>query len=103
MLYIASNLSKNIQVVDPANSYSSYALSRDDVPITIKGYDVFLLVTSYGKKSLDVISLADDKVIKEIDFKTHPDEIVIDNKNKLAYISSGEDACMYVISLETIL
>lgn len=101
MLYIASNLSKNIQVVDPANSYSSYALSRDDVPITIKGYDVFLLVTSYGKKSLDVISLADDKVIKEIDFKTHPDEIVIDNKNKLAYISSGEDACMYVISLET--
>ena len=101
MLYIASNLSKNIQVVDPANNYASYALSREEIPITVKGYDVFLLVTSYGKKSLDVISLADDKVIKEIDFKTQPEEIVIDNKNKLAYISSGEDACMYVISLET--
>ncbi|MBR6098437.1 hypothetical protein IKP85_01680 [bacterium] len=101
MLYIASNLSKNIQVVDPANSYATYALSRDDVPITIKGYDVFLLVTSYDKKSLDVISLADDKVIKEIEFKTHPDEIIIDNANKMAYVSSGEDASLYVISLET--
>lgn len=101
LLYIASNLSKNIQVVDPANNYASYALSRDEIPITVKGYDVFLLVTSYGKKSLDVISLTDDKVIKEIDFKTHPEEIVIDSKNKLAYISSGEDACLYVISLET--
>ena len=101
MLYIASNLSKNIQVVDPVNSYASYALSREEIPITVKGFDVFLLVTSYGKKSLDVISLADDKVIKEIDFKTHPDEIVIDSKNKLAYISSGEDASLYVVSLET--
>jgi len=101
MLYIASNLSKNIQVVDPANSYASYALSREEIPITVKGFDVFLLVTSFGKKSLDVISLTDDKVIKEIDFRTQPDEIVIDNKNKLAYISSGEDACLYVVSLET--
>lgn len=101
MMYVASNLSRNIQVVDPANNYASYALSHDEVPITVKGYDVFLLVTSYGKKSLDIISLQDDKVIKEIDFKTQPEEIIIDNNNKLAYITSGEGSCIYVISLET--
>ena len=59
-----------------------------------------MLVTSYGKKSLDVISLTDDKVIKEINFKTQPEEIVVDEKNKLAYVSSGEVASMYVVSLE---
>jgi len=101
VMYIASNLSKNIQVVNPAKGNASYALAQEEIPITIKGYDVFLLVTSYGKKSMDVISLNDDKVIKEIEFKTQPEEIVIDNKNKLAYISSGESASMYVVSLET--
>lgn len=101
MMYIASYVSKNIQVVDPVNNYASYALSRDEVPITVKGYDLYLLVTSFGRKSVDVISLQDDKVIKQIELKTQPEEIVIDNKNKLAYISSGEDACLYVINLET--
>lgn len=101
VMYVASNLSKNIQVVDTAKGNPSYALAQEEIPISIKGYDVFLLVTSYGKRSLDVISLNDDKVIKEIDFKTQPDEIVLDEKNKLAYISSGESASIYVISLET--
>ena len=101
IMYIITNTSRNIQVVNPAKGYVSYALSQENIPISIKGYDTFLLVTSYGKKSLDVISLTDDKVIKEIDFKTQPDEIIIDDKNKLAYISSSEDASMYVISLET--
>ena len=101
IMYILSGISRHIQVVNPAKGYVSYALFQDNVPICLKGYDVFLLVTSYGKKSVDVISLTDDKIIKEIDLQTQPDEIIIDEKNKLAYISSGEDASMYVVSLET--
>ena len=101
VMYIATTLSKNIQVVDADKNYAGYALYQEDVPISLKGYDTFLLVTSFGKKSLDVISLTDDKVIKTIEFKTQPEEIVIDNNNKIAYISSGEDASLYVISLET--
>lgn len=101
IMYIVSSISKNIQVVNPAKGYPSYALSQTDIPIMVKGYDVFLLVTSYGKKSLDVISLTDDKVIKEIGFNTQPEEIVIDANNKLAYVSSGEDASIYVVNLET--
>lgn len=99
--YVTTNLTKNIQVVSPEKKVASYALYQENTPITIKGYQDFLLVTSYGKKSVDVISLADEKVIKEISFKTQPDEIVIDEKNKIAYISSGEDASMYVVDLDT--
>lgn len=101
VMYIATNVSKNIQVVSPEKQIANYALAQDETPICVKGYEDFLLVTSYGKKSLDVISLADEKVIKEIPFKTQPDEIIIDKNNKIAYISSGENASLYVISLET--
>ena len=101
IMYILSSISRHIQVVNPAKGYVSYALFQDNVPICLKGYDVFLLVTSFGKKSVDIISLTDDKIIKEVDLPTQPDEILIDGKNKLAYISSGEDASMYVLSLET--
>ena len=101
IMYVASNVSKHIHVVNPEKGNASYALAQEEIPISMKGYDVFLLVTSYGKKSIDIISLNDDKVIKEIEFKTQPDEIIIDEQNKLAYVSSGESASIYVISLET--
>lgn len=68
----------------------------------MKGYDgKFLLVTSFNKNTMDVISLADEEVIKQIEFKTQPDEIIIDKKNKIAYVSSSTDASVYVLSLET--
>lgn len=101
MFYIVTNASKYIQVLSPERKTPNYALYQENTPICIKNYQDFLLVTSFDKKSLDVISLADEKVIKEIDFKTQPEEIVIDEKNKLAYISSGEDASMYVVDLNT--
>ncbi len=101
MFYVTTTLSKNIQVISPERKVANYALYQENVPICIQGYQGFLLVTSYDKKSLDVISLADEKVIKEITFKTQPEEIIIDEKNKTAYVSSGEDASLYVISLET--
>lgn len=45
-----------------------------------------MLVTAYEKPSVDVISLADDQIIKQIYTKTQPDEIVIDNaKNCLHF------------------
>lgn len=101
ILYVSTSFSKNIQVVNPEKKIPEYALQQNHIPIMIKGYDdMFLLVTSYGKKAVDVISLADDKVIKQIEIKTQPDEIIMDYKNKLAYISSPEDSSIYVVSLE---
>lgn len=102
ILYVASNVSKNIQVMNPERKTPAYALQQENIPIAIKGYkDSFLLVTCYAKRSMDVISLADDKVIKQIEFKTQPEEIIIDLKNNIAYVASGEDCSIYVVNLES--
>lgn len=101
-MYATTNFSKNILVVNPASQTPEYALAQTHIPISMKEYGgKFLLVTSYNKKSMDVISLADEEVIKQIDFKTQPDEIIIDSKNKIAYVASSEDASIYIIDLET--
>lgn len=101
-LYVSTSFSKNIQVVNPSKKVPEYALQQQHIPIMIKGWnDSFLLVTSFDKRSIDVISLADDKVIKQIEFKAQPDEMVIDEKNHLAYVSTPSDASIYVVSLDT--
>lgn len=100
--YVASPYSKNIQVFNQATKTPDYALAQKNVPISMKAYDnKFLLVTSYDKPSIDVISLADDQIIKQIYIKTQPDEIVIDKNKKIAYVSSAEDSSIYMVNLET--
>ncbi len=101
-IYATTNMSKNIQVVNPSKQTPEYALLQENIPISVKGYDgKFLLVTSYNKKSVDIISLADEQIIKQIELKTQPDEIIIDGKNKIAYIAAPSDASIYVLSLDT--
>ena len=101
-IYATTNFSKNIQVVNPSKQTPEYALAQENIPISVKGYDgKFLLVTSYNKKTVDIISLADEQIIKQIPLRTQPDEIIIDSKNKIAYIASPSDASIYVLSLDT--
>ena len=101
-LYVSTSFSKNIQVVNPEKKIPEYALLQKYIPIMIKGWnDTMLLVSSFEKKSIDVISLADDKVIKQIELKSQPDEIIIDENNRIAYISAPSDASMYVVNLDT--
>ena len=100
--YIATGYSKNIQVINSDSKTPSYALSQNHVPNCMKGYkNQFLLVTEFGSTALNVISLADEDVIKEILFTTKPDEILIDNDKKIAYVSSPEDSSIYIVNLET--
>lgn len=103
VLYIATCYSKNIQVVNGENKYPEYAFEQKAVPIDIKavGDDKFLLVSSYGKTFVDVISLADERVIKQLDLTTQAEEIVIDNISKKAYVSSSADSSIYIIDLNT--
>ena len=43
-----------------------YSLKQNNVPISMQPYkNEFLLVTAYEKPSVDVISLADDQIIKQ--------------------------------------
>ncbi len=102
-LYIATCYNKNIQVVNQENKTPDYALLQKHIPITIKGTPdgKFLLVTSYEKKTVDVISLVDDQVIKRIEFSSQPEEILIDDENNIAYISSPLSHSIFIVNLQT--
>lgn len=98
--YVSSPYSKNIQVLNLGAKTPEYSLAQTNVPISMKAYDdKFLLVTAYDKPSIDVISLADDQIIKQIYTKTQPDEIIIDKAKNIAYVSSAEDSSIYIVNL----
>jgi len=99
--YISSPYSKNIQVLTQGRKTPDYALEQANTPISIAAYkNEFLLVTSYDKPTLDVISLADDAVIRQVVFQSQPDEILIDNNKNIAYVSSAEAASIFIVNLE---
>lgn len=101
-IYVSTSFSKNIQVLNPEKKIPEYALMQQHIPIMIKDWNnSFLLVTSFNKNSIDVISLADDKVIKQIEFKAQPDEMIIDKKNHIAYVSTPSDSSIYIVNLDT--
>jgi len=100
VFYISTPISKNIKVISPSNKKGFYSYKQKTAPNKISIYDDrFLLVTSYSKRALNVISLYDDVVIREIPLKTTPDEIV--QFEDTAYVSSSEGHCIYVIDLKT--
>lgn len=99
--YIATGYSKNIQVINSENKSPAYALSQNYVPNDMKSYDnKFLLVTSFGSTTLNVISLEDEDIIKQIHFPTEPEQILIDKDKKIAYVSSSQGTSIYVVNLE---
>ena len=103
ILFVITNYSKNIQVVEPAQTGPKYSLGQKSIPIDIEAVKngKFLLVTSYERPFLDVISIADSRFIKQIDLKTVPEEILIDEQNDKAYVTSPSASKIYVIDLKT--
>lgn len=102
-LYLATCYSKNIQVVQGESSTPEYALAQKTIPIDMKATpdDKFLLVSTFSKTFVDVISLADERVIKQLDLTTQAEEIVVDNVNNKAYISSGGASSIYIVDINT--
>lgn len=99
--YIATGYSKDIQVINSENKSPVYALSQNYVPNDMKAIgNEFLLVTSYSSPTINIISLQDEDVIKQIHLATIPDEILLDKVNNIAYISSSEGESLYVVNLE---
>lgn len=100
VFYLTSTISKNIKAISSNNKKGYYYYQQKSTPNKIALYDDrFLLVTSYSKRALTVISLYDDVIIKEIALDTTPDEIIVSG-NK-AYLTSSEGHCIYVVDLET--
>ena len=100
--YISSGTNKNIQVIHTDSKNAQYALEQKHVINDLKAYNnQFLLVTYFDSKVMNIISLMDEKVIKQVPFEIHPEQIIIDNDKKVAYITSGSNSSVYVFNLET--
>ena len=101
VFFLISCKSKNIHVMDSNKSSPEYALSMPSIPIDLKSYKNFLLITAYDLYELNVISLADEAVIKTFDFNAQPEEIIIDKINQKAYVTVPSESSIYLIDLQT--
>ena len=102
-IFLTTNYSKNIQVLEPAKSLPSYSLAQKSIPVDVEPVDngKFLLVTSYERPFLDIVSVADSRFIKQINLGSFLSEIVLDTKNNKAYITSPTASTIFVIDLKT--
>lgn len=102
-MYVATCYSKNIQVINGESRIPEYALTQKMLPISLAATPdgKFLLVTTFSKTSVDVISLVDERIIKQIDLTTQAEEIVIDRITNKAYVSSSADSSIYIIDLNS--
>lgn len=99
--YIASGINKNIQVVPSTMRVPESSLAQNAIINDMKPYKGFLLVTYFDSKVMNIISLMDEKVIREIPFDNAiPEQILIDNENNTAYISAGASSSIYVFDLD---
>lgn len=100
--YISSGANKNIQVISSNAQKPEYALEQPHVINDLKEYNnEFLFVTYFDYKTMNIISLMDEKIIKEVHLDSIPEQVLIDADKKLAYITSGSNSSVYILSLET--
>ncbi len=102
-LFVTTNYSKNIQVVEPAKTSPKYALAQKSIPIDVKAVNdgKFLLVTSYERPFLDIISVADSRFIKQINLSAFPEEILVDTALNKAYVTAPSASTIFVVDLKT--
>ena len=102
-VFVTTNYSKNIQVIEPSNASPSYSLAQKSIPIDVKAVNdgQFLLVTSYDRPFIDIVSVADSRFIKQIPLGSNPEQILIDETSKRAYITSPSTSTIFVLDLET--
>lgn len=102
-VFVITNYSKNIQALEPAQASPEYALAQKSIPVDIKAVNngKFILVTSYERPFVDIISVADSRFIKQINLSAFPEEIVITEDGSKAYITSPKNSTIFVIDLKT--
>ena len=98
-LYMVTAYSKNITVVNGESFNSDYALMQAATPVdaALTEDDKFLIVTAYDSTLVNIISIADDKIIKQIDLAAQGGEIVMDYINNKAYVAAPDSSLIYVI------
>lgn len=100
-LFMVTTYSRNISVVNGESFKPDYALSQVATPMdaVITKDNKFIIVTAYDSTLLNVISIADDRVIKQLDLKSQGGDIVMDYTNNKAYIATPNAAAIYVLDL----
>ena len=103
ILFVTTNYSKNVQVIEPAKAVPSYSLAQKSIPIDVKAVNdgKFLLVTTYDRPFVDIISVADSRFIKQVNLTSNPEEILIDKANEKAYITSPSASTIFVLDMKT--
>ena len=103
ILFVTTNYSKNIQVVEPARAVPSYSLAQKSIPIDVKAINNghFLLVTTYDRPFVDIVSVADSRFIKQINLPSNPEEILIDDNCEKAYVTSPTASTIFVIDIKS--
>lgn len=102
-IFVTTNYSKNIQVLEPGEASSSYSLAQKSIPIDMEAVKngKFLLVTSYERPFIDIISVADSRFIKQINLPAFPEEILVNEVENKAYVTSPSSSTIFVIDLDT--
>ena len=102
-VFATTNYSKNIQVIKAGHSLPSYSLAQKSIPVDAKAVNggKFLLVTTYERPFIDVISVADSRFIKQISLGANPEQILLDEPNNKAYVASPSSSTIFVIDLNS--
>lgn len=100
-LYMVSAYTKNISVVSGEHLRAEYALAQSSTPIDAKltKDNKFLLVTSYDNTLVNVISLSDDRIIKQLDLTYQGGEILMDYDGNKAYITCPDASTIFVLDI----
>jgi len=80
-----------------------YSLAQQSIPIDVKAVNggKFLIVTSYDRPFIDVVSVADSRFIKQIALSSNPEQILLDENSNRAYVTSPLSSTIFVIDLNT--
>lgn len=102
-MYMVTTYSKNISVVSGESFKADYALSQIATPVDaqITKDNKFLIVTACDSTMLNIISIADDRVIKQLDLTSQGGDIVMDYDNNKAYVSAPSASTIYVLDTNT--
>ncbi len=100
-LYMVSAYTKNISVINGEQLRAEYALAQSSTPIDAKitKDNKFLLVTTYDSTLVNIISLADDRIIKQLDLTYQGGEILMDYNNNKAYITCPSASVIYILDI----
>lgn len=107
-LYFVSNFDSNILTVfSPQNSQPLYSLELSSIPKDVKPIynDKFLLVATNNKTYVDLVDVQEERIVKQIDLATQPNEIVSNKSSDgsgadLVYVACTKDGSIFTIDLK---